>query len=235
MKWASRDRATFLTAVLALCVLPMFRAEAFAQTVDWPFYGGDQGGMKYSPLDQVNKTNVRELRKVWEWKTGEAALPEFGTQPGAFEATPLVADGTMYVVTPYNRVVALDPVKGTEKWSYDPKAYGPGQPPNGTGFVHRGVALWKDPQTHAYRVLLNTRSHLIELDGATGKLVAGFGDKGTVDLLQGLRWKVDPRQYTNTSPPVVYKNLVIVGNGVGDRLTYRRDPPGDVRAYDVRT
>jgi quinoprotein glucose dehydrogenase len=235
MKWASRSRNTFLTIVSALCILRAFGISTLAQTVDWPFYGGDQGGMKYSPLDQVNKSNVASLKKVWEWKTGEAALPEFGTEPGAFEATPLVADGTMFVVTPYNRVVALDPVKGTEKWSYDPKAYEPGQPPNGTGFVHRGVALWKDPQTHAYRVLLNTRSHLIELDGATGKLVASFGENGTVDLLQGLRWKVDPRQYTNTSPPVVYKNLVIVGNGVGDRLTYRRDPPGDVRAYDVHT
>ena len=206
-----------------------------AQTVDWRYYGGDQGGMKYSALTQVNKSNVARLKLAWQWKTGEKPLAEFGTTPGVFEVTPLVAEGTMYLVTPYNRVVALDPVTGAERWSYDPEAYKAGQPPNGTGFVHRGLALWKNPKSGKYVVFLNTRATLLALDGTTGKLMSGFGKDGKVDLLVGLRWKVDPKQYTNTSPPVVYQNLVIVGNGVGDRLMYTRDPPGDVRAYDVQT
>ena len=112
-----------------------------AQTVDWPYYGGDQGGMKYSTLTQIGRSNVSKLTLAWQWKTGEKDLAEYQTKPGVFEDTPLVADGTMYVVTPYNRVVALDPLTGTEKWSYDPESYKAGQPPNGTGFVHRGVAL----------------------------------------------------------------------------------------------
>ena len=82
---------------------------------------------------------------------------------------------------------------------------------------------------------MNSRSHLIELDAETGKPVTGFGDNGVVNLLQGLRWPVDPKQYTNTSPSVVYKDLIIVGNGVADRITYKKDPPGDVRAFSART
>lgn len=215
--------------------LVLISALAGAQNVNWPYYGGDQGGMKFSALTQVTKQNVGKLKLAWEWQTGEKDLKEFGTKPGVFEGTPLVVDGTMFLVTPYNRVVALDPVTGKEKWSYDPEAYKGGQPPNGTGFVHRGIALRKDAATGKYTVYLNTRSTLLALDADTGKLISTFGKDGKVNLLEGLRWEVDPKRYTNTSPPVVYKDLVIVGNGVGDRLMYRQDPPGDVRAYDAIT
>ena len=85
------------------------------------------------------------------------------------------------------------------------------------------------------RIFMNSRYRLICLDAKTGALVDTFGAEGIVDLTAGLSWKVNPRHYTNTSPPVVYRNLVILGNGVGDRLTYRNDPPGDVRAFDART
>ena len=133
----------------------------------------------------------------------------------------------------YNRVVALDAETGKQLWVFDPKAYEDGQPPNGTGFVHRGVAAWRDGGR--LRIFLNSRYRLFALDARTGEPVSSFGDKGIVDLTQGLRWPVNKQHYTNTSPPVVYKNLVIVGNGVGDRLMYRQDPPGDVRAFDART
>ena len=146
-----------------------------------------------------------------------------------------MVDDTLYLSTPYNCVVALDPVKGTERWSFDPQAYKQGQVPNGTGFVHRGVAYWLDSQNRQGRILLNSRSHLLELDAKTGKPIQQFGDNGVVNLLQDLPWNVDPNQYTNTSPPIVYKNLVIVGNGVADRIAYKKDPPGDVRAFDART
>ena len=202
---------------------------------DWPHYGGDQGGMKYSPLADINTANVAQLKLAWQWNTGEEPLKDFGTSPGVFEATPVVVDGVMYLSTPYNRVVALDPASGRELWAYDPKAYVDGQPPNGMGFVHRGVAVWRDTRTGALRVLMNSRYRLIELDAKTGRPVPGFGDGGVVNLLDGLQWPVNPKHYTNTSPPVVYRDLVIVGNGVADRLMYRRDPPGDVRAYDART
>jgi quinoprotein glucose dehydrogenase len=203
--------------------------------VAWPFYGGDQGGSKYSALAQINRSNVTHLQLAWEWSTGEKPLASFGTHPGLFEATPIFIENTLYLPTPYNRVIALDAATGKERWSYDPKAYEEGQVPNGTGFVHRGVAYWFDHVAKRGRILLNSRSHLIELDSQTGKAVNSFGDNGVVNLLTALAWSVDPKQYTNTSPPVVYGDLVIVGNGVADRLAFKKDPPGDVRAYNART
>jgi quinoprotein glucose dehydrogenase len=208
---------------------------SLAVAQDWAYHGGDPGETHYSKLARINRDNVKDLKVAWEWKTGEAPMPEFKTTPGIFEATPLVIGGVMYVSTPYNCVVALDAASGRELWSYDPKAYVDGQVPNGTGFVHRGVAAWRDSKNGKLRIFMNSRSHLISLDAETGKPVRDFGDNGIVDLVAGLRWETDPKQYTNTSPAVVYKDLVIIGNGVADRLVFKKDPPGDVRAFDART
>jgi quinoprotein glucose dehydrogenase len=205
---------------------------AVAAAQEWPDYAG-AGSTHYSPLAGITRANVRNLKVAWEWKTGEAPMPEFKTTPGAFEVTPLEIGGVLYLSTPYNRVVALDAETGRERWSYDPKAYEDGQVPNGTGFVHRGVAAWRDTRGGKLRIFMNSRYRLISLDAETGKPVADFGDNGVVNLVAGLRWETNPKNYTNTSPPVVYKNLVIVGNGVADRLTYKKDPPGDVRAFDA--
>jgi quinoprotein glucose dehydrogenase len=145
-------------------------------------------------------------------------------------------DNVLYFSTPYNRVVALNADTGAERWSFDPKAYEDGQPPNGSGFVHRGVAAWRDHAAgDALRIFINSRYRLICLDAATGRVVDAFGSRGIVDLSAGLVWAINKKHYTNTSPPVVYKDLVILGNGVGDRLVYKNDPPGDVRAFDAHS
>src|SRR4026209_1125457 len=111
---------------------------------EWPFYGGDQAGTKFSPLTDVNTTNVAKLAVAWVWTNGEKALEDFGTRPGNFQTTPLMIDNVLYLSTPYNRVVALSPETGAHLRAFDPKAYEDGQPPNGTGFVHRGGAAWRD-------------------------------------------------------------------------------------------
>jgi quinoprotein glucose dehydrogenase len=222
-----------LTAAL-LCVSAQAPPRA-----DWPVYAGDQAATHYSPLADINRSNVAKLAVLWEWRPEEDAIQQFGTRPGNFQNTPLMIDNVLYVSTPYNRVVALDAETGKPLWSFDPKAYEDGQPPNGTGFVHRGVAAWRDPSTGsgqaALRIFMNSRYRLIALDGRTGEPISSFGTNGVVDLTQGLRRPVERKHYTNTSPPVVWRNLVILGNGVGDRLTYKGDPPGDVRAFDART
>ena len=230
--YRSLTRATSL--LLLAAAFPALAAHAVPDQ-EWPFYGGDAGGQKYSSLADINRDNVKQLSLAWQWQTGEAPLPEYATSPGVFEATPLMIGGILYLSTPYNRVIALDPKFGREVWSYDPRAYVAGQVPNGTGFVHRGVAAWRDPRTHALRILMNSRDRLIELDARSGTPVPQFGDRGQVNLLDGLQWPVNPKHYTNTSPPLVFGNLVIVGNGVADRLIYKNDPPGDVRAFDART
>jgi quinoprotein glucose dehydrogenase len=221
-------------ACVAAIALAVF-ARGAANKTDWAYYGGDAAGSKYSELSQINRGNVKTLRLAWEWRTEEKNIPAFGARPGMFEVTPLAIDNVLYLSTPYNRVEALDAITGKELWSYDPKAYELGQVPNGTGFVHRGVAYWYDAQTKLGRILMNSRGQLLELDAATGKLVKEFGDNGIVNLLTGFRWSVDPKLYTNTSPAVIYKNLVIVGNGVADKLAFKKDPPGDVRAFDAHT
>jgi quinoprotein glucose dehydrogenase len=199
----------------------------------WPFYDGDQAGSHYSPLDQITAANVNKLAIAWEWKPNEKNLPQFGTRPGTFQTTPIVIDNVMYLSTMYYGVAALDATSGKELWRYDSKAYEDGQPPNGTGFVHRGVAAWKDG--NQLRIILNARYKLIELDAKTGVPVSTFGTNGVVDLSEGLVWAINKKHYTNTSPPVVFKDLIILGNGVGDRLTYKNDPPGDVRAFSAKT
>lgn len=219
--------------VCALAVLAMAVDAQSRRPGEWPFYGGDQGGRKYSALTQINRNTVNRLRLAWQWTTGEQPYEEFGTFPGAFQATPLMIDGVLYFSTPYNRVVALDAASGRELWAFDPEAYRDGQPASGQGFIHRGVAAWRD--RGALRIFINSRYRLISLDAKTGTPVKSFGRSGEVDLSEGLLWPIDKKHYSNTSPPVVYEDLVIVGSGVGDRLMYRNDPPGDVRAFDARS
>ena len=107
---------------------------------------------------------------------------------------------TLFLSTPYNQVAALDASTGRELWRFDPRAYDAGQPPNGMGFVHRGVAAWSDGRER--RIILNSRWRLIALDAATGKPVPSFGSGGEVDLTASLIRPVNRLHYTNTSPPV---------------------------------
>jgi quinoprotein glucose dehydrogenase len=223
--------------LLGLAVLFPGTAQAQRAANEWPVFGGDPGATKYSSLAQIDRRNVARLEVAWRWKTGETPIPRTDStpaaRPGTFQATPLMIGDTLFFSTSYNRVVAMDASTGRPYWIYDPGAWKAGQPSNGTGFVHRGVATWTDGKQR--RVFMNSRWNLIALDAATGKPVRSFGDTGVVDLTAQLRRATTKRHYTNTSPPVVYKDLVIVGNGVGDRLVYHNDPPGDVQAFDVRT
>jgi quinoprotein glucose dehydrogenase len=225
---------------LPITFLCIFVGSASAQSIDWPVYGGDPGGQKYSASADVNRENVGDLTVAWEWATGEKPIPG-PRQPipgqdvrgGSFEVTPLVINDTMYVTTPYNRVVALNASTGEEIWTFDPLTADWGRPPNGTGFVHRGIAIWTGENER--RIFLNTRWRLIALDATTGRPIEGFGHRGEVVLTDHLMWRTNPLHYTQTSPPVVFEDLVILGNGVWDGFVYENDPPGNVLAFDVRT
>jgi quinoprotein glucose dehydrogenase len=214
-------------------------ATASAQrSVNWNVWGGDAGAQKYSALTDVNRDNVSRLQVAWTWESHEqpitASPGQLPARPGQFQASPLAIDDTLYFPTPYNRVIALDATTGRELWSYDPQVWKEfGQPSNGTGFVHRGVASWTDGRER--RIFLNTRWRLTALDSRTGKPIPTFGSNGEIDLTAGLSRSIRKEHYTNTSPPLIWGDLVILGNGVGDRLQYRGDPPGDIQAFDVKT
>ncbi|MBC7562813.1 MAG: pyrroloquinoline quinone-dependent dehydrogenase [Gemmatimonadaceae bacterium] len=223
--------------LLVIASAPFLSVPLHAQRVDWPSASGDAGAMRYAPVADIDRANVSRLKVAWRWSTGEksvvAAPDRKAARPGLFQASPVVIGDTLYVSTPYAAVAALDATSGRELWKYDPEVWRMGQPSNGTGFVHRGVATWSSAKER--RIFINARYRLIALDAATGRVIPSFGANGEVDLTAQLRRPTNRAHYTNTSPPVVYGDLVIVGNGVGDRLRYRNDPPGDVQAFDVRT
>ena len=233
---ATLHAATRVAAIV--CTVGMSVAPVLAQRVDWPSPSGDVGAMRFSTLTSIDRENVKRLALAWTWKTGDVAKPAGPGQskpsrPGQFQASPVIIGDTLYTSTPYAGVAALDARTGRQLWRYDSEAWRAGQPSNGTGFVHRGVAVWTDGTER--RVFINPRWRLVALDARTGRAIPGFGDAGEVNLVAQLRRPVNVLHYTNTSPPMVFGNLVIVGNGVGDRLRYRNDPPGDVQAFDVHT
>jgi quinoprotein glucose dehydrogenase len=217
-----------------------------ATTVDaWPAYGHDPGGMRYSPLTQITRENVSRLTVAWTAHTGDVSNggARHGESPGgqerkrsAFENTPILVDGTLYVTTPFNRIIALDPRTGAQRWAYDPLVDQTGE--YGDGLINRGAATWLDRTRTAgapcrrriYESTLDAR--LIALDASTGTPCADFGSAGQVSLRdvpgyhQG--W------YHMTSPPAIVDDIVIVGSAIDDNS--RADmASGVVRAFDARS
>jgi quinoprotein glucose dehydrogenase len=219
---------------------PRPAAPAAAQTaqasrtaqVEWPYYGGDQEGTKYSPLTDIHPGNVHQLRLAWEWKHWDTPLAEYETMPGFNETTPLMIDGVLYATTPYNNIAALDAETGRERWRYDGRAYELGQILSASGWKLRGTAFWRDGSR--MRLFLNSRHRLFSIDPQTGKPDPAFGNGGAVLLTGGISRISDLTHATQSSPPVVFKDLIIVGSQVPDRVQLP-DPMGYVQAFDART
>jgi quinoprotein glucose dehydrogenase len=203
---------------------------------EWASYGNDPGGMRYSPLRQINRENVSTLKVAWIFHTGDVSDGSHDRRRSGFEATPILVDGTLYFTTPFNRVIALDPETGRQRWAYDPMIdqtldYG-------DGLVNRGVASWLDSvrssnQPCRRRIYEATQdARLVSLDAATGKPCLDFGNYGQVSLrsVPGYRagW------YHMTSPPIAIDDLVIVGSAIDDNQRAAM-PAGVVRAFDARS
>jgi quinoprotein glucose dehydrogenase len=231
-KQPRRDAA--LVAMAALIATAVACDRAPGATDGWPFVGSDQAHTKYSAAEQITAANVGELEIVWQWEPNEAPVEEYGTRPAAFQATPILAGNVLYLSTMYTRVAALDAETGAEIWTFDPKAWEGGPIGAGpTGFKHRGVAWWSDGDDA--RIFLNSRDRLYAIDAATGELDGDFGEGGSVLLTEGHGRPVTRYEFDQTSPPVVFEDLVIVGSRVPDGVQRRFDPPGTVQAFDVRT
>src|SRR5262249_44338586 len=162
-----------------------------APIADWPAYGHDAGGSRYSPLTQITRQNVQQLQVAWTFRTGDLSDGSDlhrGTKsagPTAFEDTPLLVDGTLYICTPFNRIIALDPESGTRRWDYDPKINLAIKYANQA--ICRGIASWLDTQAAAdlacrKRLFMGTNDgRLVALDAATGHPCGDFGSNGEVD------------------------------------------------------
>lgn len=209
-----------------------------AQVIDWPANGRDAEGTRYLPAAQITRENVRELEHAWTYRTGEAD-PRFATvQEAAFETTPLVVDGTMYIGTPLGRVIALDAATGAERWVFDPEIardieYG--------DFASRGVSYWRDRSAategvcHARIFVATAESDLYALDARDGRPCRDFGRRGRIDLKEGLRVPpFEPEAYSMTSPPTVVNDVVVTGSSIADN-TLPAPASGEVRGYDART
>ncbi len=187
---------------------------ASEQRHDWPAYGGAPENNHYSSLAQINRENVKRLSVAWTFDTQEA---------GGLQTSPIIIEGVLYGITPTQKVFALDGATGKPLWEFDSGTRGT-QP-------DRGLAYWSDGQDK--RILVGVMNFVYALDAATGRPIPSFGNQGRIDLRENLgREPASAQSIYLTSPGIVYKDLVIFGGRNPETLPA---PPGDIRAYDVRT
>ena len=204
----------------------------------WPFYGGDEGGQRFSVATAITPANVSQLVPAWRVRTGDLVRRSADTMRRSnFEATAVLAADRLLLCTPFNELIALDPGTGAIKWRYDAKIAVDGHPAN--GFTCRGIAAWSDDQAVksaacSRRVFMGTNDgRLIALNVVDGQPCRDFGHDGEVKIDPGmaLAW---PGEFQITSPPVTLADLVIVGSSIGDNERVAA-PRGTVRAFDARS
>ena len=179
----------------------------------WTAYGGGPEQLRYSSLDQINRSNVKNLQVAWTWDSGET---------GGLQTQPIVVDGVVFVYTPTHKAVAIDGVTGETKWTFDSGIRGQG--PN------RGLTYWANGEER--RLFAAVDQYVYALDPATGTPLPDFGTGGRIDLREGLGRPAEQQNVRLTTPGIVYRDLLIVGGRVAEGLPAS---PGDVRAFDVRT
>lgn len=205
-------------AIAGLITAPAIAGDG-RQSVDWPAYNGSTANTHYSSLTQINTGNVSGLKEVWRFDTGEM---------GGLETSPLIIDGVLYAYTPKQKVIALDAATGASLWTFDPQTEFPAEKIGSR--AERGLSYWRHGADR--RILAGASHYIYAIDGTSGKIIRTFGKDGRIDLKENLRGDPKTLSVTITSPGVVYRDLFIVGCGTPESLPA---PPGDIRAFDVRT
>ncbi len=196
----------------------------------WEVYNGGKEAMKYSSLTQIDTSNVNQLQVAWTYHTGDADTV-YGSQ---IQCNPIMVDGVLYGVGPKMKLFAVDALTGKEKWVFDSNSKSISE--INPMFQHiminsRGVAYWTDGKDDK-RIFFTAGSNTFAVDANTGKPISSFGDKGSIDLHEGLGREVNDLFVVNTSPGVIYKNLIILGTRVDEAPP---SAPGHIRAFDVLT
>lgn len=205
-------------------------------TAEWHNVGGDKGRKQYSPLTQITKHNVTDLEIAWTHNSGDFARSGDGSDKiTAFEASPLVVNDTLYYCTPFNRIFALDPETGAERWVFDANIDSTGV----QSHICRGVSYWQDSQADgnqacSQRIFMATvDARIVGVDADTGKPCDSFGGTGEIDLTVGMGPYENSGSYP-TSPPLVINDLLVTGALVMDNIS-NDQPGGVIRAFDTRT
>jgi len=183
---------------------------------EWPVYGGNWEGTRYSPLKQINRSNVTRLKVAWTADVSE------GGGRGGLQTNPLVVNGIVYGNTPAGHIVAIDGGTGARVWTFDPKS--------SSAQKCRGMTYWSDGKQG--RIFAGVGRYVYALDAKSGELLKSFGRDGRIDLQQDLGRDPEKQSVSLTTPGVIYKDLLIVGGRESESLPASY---GDVRAYDVRT
>ena len=225
-----------LTLLLLACSFSFGQSTPASGDTEWRNYGRDPGGMRFSPLKQIDSSNVQLLQRAWTYQL--PPTPNSGIS--AFESTPLMVDDVLYFTTGRGQVIALDAETGIELWAFDPH---PEDSATRRTNPSRGAAYWEgqsavpcgEENSKIDRRLfyITLDAHLVALDPHAGRPCKGFGEGGAIDLRAGVADKWPKGRYDATSPPTIYKDLVITGSEVQEIPS--KGPSGDVRAFDVHT
>jgi len=218
---------------ILLLAVAVANAQHGMRNGEWRFYGGDSGTTKYSSLDQIDESNVKELKTAWVWKS-----QNFGRRPDFnWEITPLMAGGVLYFTAGTRRdAVAVDAATGETLWMYRLD-----EGPRGAVVaraLNRGLAYWSDGKGDDRILLISPGYQLIALNARNGVPIPGFGNNGIVDLTEGLdRAVVKPGQIGASSPAIVIRDTVVVGAALlaGTAPPSKENVPGYIRGFDVRT
>jgi quinoprotein glucose dehydrogenase len=208
-------RITILAAAVGVSALVVAFVSGQAGDVNWTVNGGE-GNIRYSPLTQINRSNVRTLQVAWTYDSHDAF------KDSEMQSNPVVVDGVLFATTPTMKVVAVNAATGQEIWKFDPSG---GAKP-GSRFRHRGVAV------HADRVFVTFRNFLWALDKTTGQPITSFGTDGRIDLREGLGRPAAGLSVSASTPGVVFEDLLILPSSVPETLP---GTPGHIRAFDVTT
>ena len=216
------SRSNLRSCIMAGLLGGSFLTGGFALAAEeWPNTGNDRGAQRYSPLTQITPSNVTSLKVAWTYHM----KPAGATRVATTQTTPLVVDGVMYLGSPYGNIVALDPVSGKELWNY--KLPGNSRP------APRGIAYWPGDKEYAPELLFGTNDgKLVAINVKTGKPAEKFGENGFVNLRTPEIMRGFDKNYALTSPPGIFKNLVMTG---ASNPEDPRSVSGDERAFDVRT
>lgn len=218
-------RLRLYVAVLVLCLsccVPACSLDEGVQDFDWPVYKADNASTSYSPLGQINRSNVQDLELAWEFRTGDQNLY-------TIECSPIVIDDVMYLTTPELAILALQASTGELIWRFVPQEHGATRRDGMR--VNRGLTYWAENDDRRLFYVAGTR--LFAVHAETGKPVASFGEGGSVDFTEGLDRDVSGLPVSATSPGVIYEDLLIIGSSLRDGTG--TIPPGHIRAFNVRT